>query len=383
MFEIAEEITGLPLKELLLTVSNIGNLKTNLAQPLIFMLEYSKYQYYSNKIKEKPTALLGHSLGEITALTVAGGIAFEDALILVKERGRLMNDITNSDEGMMAIIGAKKEHVDEICKSVSAQTGLIAVSANYNSQTQTVISGNKEALELVSQRLEDTNIKYLNTSCAFHSPIMKNIEKQFQDLVHEFEYKPLKIPVISSTTGISYAASWSIPYILTEQIYSPIKWVDAMEYLIKKGVLRFLQVSESTLFQTFDSHLGMTLTWDNYETIRKVSSYNFDKLYTQSSKNLCYSTPIIGECLHQMIAYKWRANISEKSISEAQKSYDIIMNLYSKISDKEIEPTKEQIYLALDEMDKVLSLKNIKPSKKIDIQKMLLSKYGIEKMRCS
>ena len=172
-FDLANEIIGFDICEIMFEGSDEQLQQTKVTQPAIFIHSV----ILSFCMKDTPSVVAGHSLGEFSALVSAGCISFEDGLKLVIERAEAMQiACTKSDSTMAAVIGLNAKKIEEIC---AQQTGII-VPANYNAPNQIVVSGEKKTIETTCQILLNNGAKktvILPVSGAFHSPIMESAKQ--------------------------------------------------------------------------------------------------------------------------------------------------------------------------------------------------------------
>jgi len=187
---------------------------------------------------EKPAFVAGHSLGEYTALVAAGALGFAEAVRLVRERGRLMNEAGQGTSGMVAVIGGDDALLEELC----AETG--AEMANYNSPGQTAISGTKEALARFSEAAK-TKVKRvipLPVSAAFHSSLMRPMAEELGKEIGKIEFQDANVPVVSNVTAIPLTTATEIVNELILQTYSPVRWVEITRTMATGGVTRFVEI---------------------------------------------------------------------------------------------------------------------------------------------
>ena len=152
--------------------------KTSITQPAILLASYLQFKYLTETTSIKPDLLCGHSLGEYSALVAADSIDLIDAIKLVHERGKLME---NANEGhMYAILNTPLELIKKLCNFASQELDQIVAPANINSPKQVVISGDKQAVDLTVRYLKDNGVKKcikLNVSVPSHCKLMKNSAK--------------------------------------------------------------------------------------------------------------------------------------------------------------------------------------------------------------
>lgn len=234
----ANQICGFSIESICLENPNELLNQTQYTQPALFVVNALSYL---NKIKkgEKPTYVAGHSLGEYNALFAAGAFDFETGLKLVQKRGNLMSKAIGG--GMAAVIGLKSE----VVQALLDENNLSDISiANYNSFTQIVISGSKDAITAADQLFINKGailFMPLKVSGAFHSPFMKDAQKEFTEFLQGFTFDSLKIPVIANVTAKPYQPN-EIHSLLAQQITSPVKWTQSIEYLIQEKETNFEEV---------------------------------------------------------------------------------------------------------------------------------------------
>lgn len=211
---------------------------TAYAQPALFALEYALAQLWQSWGIE-PDAVMGHSVGEYVAACIAGVFSLEDGLRLIAERGRLMGSLPN--EGTMAAVFAEEALV---VKAIAPYQNAISIAA-VNGPTQTVISGTKQAVEAVLERLEEDCITThpLNVSHAFHSHLMEPILNTFQETASSVKFFAPTLPLISNVTGqmvqpqeILDASYWC------NHIRQPVRFYQGMQTLADAGCELFLEI---------------------------------------------------------------------------------------------------------------------------------------------
>ena len=212
---------------------------TENAQPALLAVGYAAFAAYREAGGARPAAGAGHSLGEWTAQVAAGTLALEDALRLVRLRGRYMQEAVPVGEGAMAAV--LKLPLSEI---ESALKGLEGVwIANLNTPAQTVISGKKEAVEKAAQRLKEkrARVVFLNVSAPFHTPLMAPAAERLAAALAEVPFKDPAFPVYSNVTARPVTSGEEARRLLIEQITAPVRWVEVMQALYNAGAREFLE----------------------------------------------------------------------------------------------------------------------------------------------
>jgi len=216
--------------------------KTRWQQPALFTMEYAMVQYLVS-LGIRPTALAGHSLGELTALCLAGVYSFEDGFRIVNKRAVCMDKACNMnvDPGIMVACDAPLDLIEEML----AQRENVFIT-NLNSPHQIVIGGDTEASQAMGLELKAAGHRstQLRVSMAFHSPVMACIRDELQAFVDTVEFHPPRIPVVSNTTMKPYPDDGTeIGRIIMAHLESPVQWMHNVKTLWDDfGVRIFVEV---------------------------------------------------------------------------------------------------------------------------------------------
>lgn len=208
--------------------------ETQYTQPSLYVVN-SLHMFKAVIEGARPTHVAGHSLGEYNALAASGVFDFMTGLRLVKKRGELMAQA--KDGGMGAVIGLARERI----AAILCDSGLGGVDvANFNSPTQTVISGPIAEITLAGRMLEEAGARMyvqLPVSAAFHSRYMRVYADQFANFLRPFSFSSPRIPVISNVTAEPYPAdSDSIKSLLVRQITQPVDWTRSIRWFHARNV---------------------------------------------------------------------------------------------------------------------------------------------------
>ncbi len=251
--DIARQATGIDVYDLCL-----NGTQEQLNRPLhaqlctLFMDLLAYRQAQANPEYGEPAAVAGHSLGEYAALTAAGVLDTYDAFALVKHRALCMEDCIGEGTGMAAVLRLPPQTVEAYCDEIDG-----VYTANYNSPKQTVISGTVAALEQFETRAKDGGGKVmrLNVAGAFHTPYMKPAADACAQHLRAATFKPARVPIAFNTTGTTIDDP-DYSEILTQQIHSPVRWVQCMYTLRDLGVEAVIECSPksilSSMFKDYD-----------------------------------------------------------------------------------------------------------------------------------
>ncbi|MFL0802202.1 MAG: ACP S-malonyltransferase [Agarilytica sp.] len=211
---------------------------TEITQPILLTSSIALWRIWQDKNGSVPAFMAGHSLGEWTALVASETVAFQDAVKLVRSRGKYMQDAVPAGEGAMAaIIGLADDVVENICAEVTAEGVVSAV--NYNSPAQLVIAGNAACVEQAIDACREAGAKKamsLPVSAPFHTSLMKPAADRLQEEIMATAFASPKVPVIHNVNAQTETDAEKIKQIMVEQIYSPVRWVSCVQTLVNKGV---------------------------------------------------------------------------------------------------------------------------------------------------
>ncbi len=227
----ASERTGINFESLLFEENEDIN-KTENTQPAILLVSMMAHALFSEKSAIKPTLLLGHSLGEFSAVSAAGALDPIDAVELVKARGKLMQTACDEIEAsMMVVLGLKDEAVEQICTDAQAE-GKKVWPANYNQEGQLVVAGMKSDLASMEAVFKEAGAKramLLNMSVASHCPILEPAQAPLKEKMQAVLNDNFNAPVISNVTTTAYSTKDEAIELLTDQLTKPVKYKQSIE----------------------------------------------------------------------------------------------------------------------------------------------------------
>src|SRR5699024_18058 len=192
----------------------------------------------------EPEMVVGHSLGEYSALVAAQMIAIEEALPLVKTRGRLMEAAFPKGQGTMAAVLGLDEHtIQKVLEPINEKE--VVDIANLNCPGQIVISGSKEGVEQAEPVLKEAGARRvipLNVSGPFHSRLMKQANEQFQESLHNVSFQDATIPVYANVTAEPVTDKEEMKQLLIQQLFSPVRFEQSIRNMIEAGINTFVEV---------------------------------------------------------------------------------------------------------------------------------------------
>lgn len=231
---------GIDLVRLLTTADDEELTLTTNAQPALLFVGVALARLLARR-GILPDAAAGHSLGEYTALCVAGAVSAEEAVRTVAERGRAMAEASPpGTSSMAAVLGMPAEEVEPVL------AGLPDVwPANFNMSTQVVIGGTMAGLEQAGARLLDAGARRvvpLKVAAAFHTPLMAPAGAVLRRALDAVRWSAPRIPVVANHSAELYGDAAGIPEALERQLSSPVRWADCVHRLVAAGCDRFLEV---------------------------------------------------------------------------------------------------------------------------------------------
>lgn len=243
LIQQANDILGFSIEKLCLEDPGDDLSKTQFTQVALFVVNALSWQAAFGDSGRLPDAACGHSLGEYSALFAAGVFDFATGLRLVQKRGELMG--RQQGGGMAAAIGFDADYIRKILDDFAFDTLDIA---NYNSPRQVVISGPKRDIEDVAvlfAEVPESRYVVLNVSGAFHSRYMREAGSEFAAFIRTLPFNAPRFPVISNFLARPYTST-DLVTTLTNQISSPVRWVDSIHYLLAQGACDFHEIGPGT-----------------------------------------------------------------------------------------------------------------------------------------
>ena len=245
LFEQANDILGFRITDIMFEGSDEDLRATAVTQPAVFL--HSVVAALCSDIK--PDMAAGHSLGEFSALVVAGALRFEDALRLVSIRAAAMQKACEARPGTMAaVIAGDEQTIRDIC----AATPGIVVAANYNCSSQIVISGELEAVEAAGAAIKEAGAKRvlpLKVGGAFHSPLMEPARVELAEAIEKTPFFEPLCPVYQNVDAQPHTAPDEIKANLLLQLTSPVLWTQTVQNMVAAGADSFVECGPGEVLQ--------------------------------------------------------------------------------------------------------------------------------------
>ena len=230
---------------------------TEFTQPIMLCAAFSIWKIWNEEGGDSPIYIAGHSFGEYTALCASGSLKFKDAIKLVKKRAECMK---NAPKGKMsAIIGIDFQKL----KQLHEENTLSEVSiANINAPGQIVISGTEEGVSQLSELALSNKAKRvipIPVSVAAHSSLMIDQSKIFKDFVDKVKISDPTIPVVNNVDVKCEINEALIKDALVRQLYSPVRWVETIEYMEQEGVDFMLELGPGKVLTSFNKRIDNSI----------------------------------------------------------------------------------------------------------------------------
>ena len=240
VFDAADRILGFSISKICFEGPEDKLKLTEISQPAILTTSIAILA----AIKSMPDIAAGHSLGEYCALVCAKAITFEDALRLVRLRGKFMQEASPAGQGSMAaVLGISRDKLVECLKAASAKG--IVEAANFNSPGQIVISGQNEAVAEAGRLLKEAGAKKiipLAVSAPFHSSLMQSAADKLAAELNKISVNDPVIPVVSNVTASAVIDAKTIRPMLIKQVTGSVLWEDSINEMVRLGVDTFVEV---------------------------------------------------------------------------------------------------------------------------------------------
>jgi [acyl-carrier-protein] S-malonyltransferase len=245
-FEAADEALGFPLSKLCFEGPEDELRRTENQQPAILTTSIALLRALEERVAVAPAFVMGHSLGEYTALVAAGALALETAVPLVHARGRFMQEAVAEGAGAMAaVMGAAPQVVADACLAAAEACGEIVAPANYNSPQQTVIAGTVEAVRQAVERAKEMGARRsveLPVSAPFHCALMQPAADQLAVELARVSFADPFVPVVTNVEAEPNLSGARVAELLERQVTAAVRFIESIERLGALGVGTVLEV---------------------------------------------------------------------------------------------------------------------------------------------
>jgi len=247
-FEEADDALGFPLAKLCFEGPEEELRRTENTQPALLAVSIAAFRVFESE-GFAPGIVAGHSLGEYSALVTAGSLGFRDALVLVRKRGRYMQEAVPEGVGAMAaLLKLPADKLDAVLQE--AAQGEVVAAANLNSPDQVVIAGHTAAVNRAMELAKAAGAKravLLSVSAPFHCPLMKPAQERLAADLTRTAFCDLSVPLVNNWQAREIRSEVDARQGLFEQVPNPVRWLDSIRYLALQGVGRFIEVGAGSV----------------------------------------------------------------------------------------------------------------------------------------
>jgi len=241
LFDRADEVLGYSLSKICFEGPAEELTKSTHCQPAIYTVSAACHAALRAQAGDIAAAgMAGLSLGEWSALHIAGAVTFEDGLRVLQARGRFMQEACEAQAGgMVSVIGLSRSQLEGICGATGVHI------ANLNSEDQTVLSGPKAGIEAAEKKAKEAGARrtvVLNVAGAYHSPLMAPAAARLEALLREVPIRAPRVPVVSNVTGRPHGGPEEIRRAMVRQVTSPVQWVSTIGWFRENGVTAYVEL---------------------------------------------------------------------------------------------------------------------------------------------
>ena len=276
-FNEADEKLNYKLSKIILEGPENELKLTKNTQPAILTISYSIFKLINEEFNIQIKDLkyfAGHSLGEYSALVCSGSLTFLDALYLLHERGKAMQEAVPEGTGsMLAVMGMKVSELEKSINSLSGDLGVCEI-ANDNSEGQIILSGNKEAINQISKILKNEKKRsiLLPVSAPFHCSLMKPAAEKMDNKIKNTSFNNPKISLVNNVTAKEVNNAEEIQNLLVKQIVSKVRWRESVLYMIENGVNEFLEIGPGKVLSGLVKRISDKVSTKSINTIDEIKT---------------------------------------------------------------------------------------------------------------
>jgi [acyl-carrier-protein] S-malonyltransferase len=272
IFKQADEKLQYPISKIILDGPEEQLQLTKITQPAILTVSYSIFRVLKDEFNFDLSSFkyfAGHSLGEYSALVCSDSLNINDALYLLHERGKAMQEAVPVGKGsMIAVLGMQTNDLRELLLKRKDDKGVCEI-ANDNADGQVIISGSKDSVQSLQNTLKENKIKSipLKVSAPFHCSLMKPAAKIMEEKINNVKFNDPKFKIVNNVTAKSENNSDIIKKLLIDQIFSTVKWRESLINMSKSGVENFIEIGP-----------GKVLNGMIKRTIKKANCFSINSI---------------------------------------------------------------------------------------------------------
>ena len=278
VFKEADEKLNYPISKIILEGPESDLKLTKNTQPAILTISYSIFKLISEEFNIEMKDIkyfAGHSLGEYSALVSLKSLNFSDAVYLLHERGKSMQESVPDGKGsMLAVMGVKIEDLEKYIKEIGINKGVCEI-ANDNSENQIILSGDKAAIDEINKILKNNKKKsiFLPVSAPFHCSLMNPAAIKMEAKINQTNFKNPHIDLISNVTAEPVRDSEKIKKLLVKQIFSKVRWRESVLFMIKNGVNEFIEIGPGKVLSGLVKRISDKVSSKSINSIEEIKNF--------------------------------------------------------------------------------------------------------------
>lgn len=273
-FAEADDALGFALSELCFDGPEADLKLTENTQPAILTASIAALRVLQSESLMQPAVVAGHSLGEYSALVAVGALQFRDAVKLVRERGRLMQQAVPAGEGAMAVVlGMEMDEVLRVCEEAAG--GEVVSPANFNGGGQVVIAGAAQAVARAAKLAKEKGAKRvldLPVSAPFHCSLMQPAAEGLARALETISVHPFSVGVVSNVEAEVNLSADRVKALLVEQAVRPVRWEESVKKLVDLGCTRAVEIGPGKVLKGLMKRIAPHLEVDNFASAADLAS---------------------------------------------------------------------------------------------------------------
>lgn len=273
IFAQADEVLKFSLSELCFGGPEADLKLTENTQPAILTASIAALRVLEAETPMRPTLVAGHSLGEYSALVAAGALDFSDALVVVRERGRLMQQAVPAGQGAMAVVlGLEMDQVRSLCED-AAESEIVA-PANFNGAGQVVIAGAKQAVARAMALAKERGAKRvldLPVSAPFHCQLMRPAAEGLKRALSGVSVHPLRVGVVTNVEADVNRDADRVKPLLVDQAVHPVRWEESVKKLAALGCNRAVEIGPGKVLKGLIKRIVPAMEVENFEAPQDIA----------------------------------------------------------------------------------------------------------------
>ena len=277
IFKEADEKLKYPISKIILEGPESELKLTKNTQPAILTISHSIFRLITEEFNIQINDIkyfAGHSLGEYSALVSANSLRFSDAIFLLHERGKSMQEAVPEGKGsMLAVMGLKIDDIEKYIAEIGKEKGVCEI-ANDNSDNQVILSGDKSAIDEINKILKTNKKKsiFLPVSAPFHCSLMNKAAKIMEDKIMNTNFKNPNVELVFNVTANTESNSEIIKSLLVRQIFSKVRWRESILFMIKNGVNEFIEIGPGKVLSGLVKRISDKVSTKSINTIEEIKN---------------------------------------------------------------------------------------------------------------